>query len=195
VVIDLDRTSWNLVQALAKRFRRPKVTRHSKCTYLADNAQRFSEFLHSTEISIITIAILADGNIELDLGKDKDKYKKVHEPNTHLVILVIGRDFSKIPLDATATQHDARKAIIQGLLRRYFSYVDCSLLPNPISSYDLFDLIHAGTELRSPMEYVVEQTVGQVKRHTTRTDVSGVQSGAGHTFVKFHQLLALFESP
>ena len=76
VIIDFDRASWNLVQALAKRFRRPKVTRHSKCTYLADNAQRFSEFLHSTEISIITIAILADGNIELDLGKIRVNTRK-----------------------------------------------------------------------------------------------------------------------
>ena len=48
--------------------------RHSGHTYLTDNAQRFSEFLHSAKVSIITVAVLADGNVELDLGKIWNQY-------------------------------------------------------------------------------------------------------------------------
>jgi hypothetical protein len=36
------------------------------------------------------------------------------------------------------------------------------------------------------MEDIVEQAVGEVKRHTTWADVGGVESSARDTLVKFH---------
>jgi hypothetical protein len=45
------------------------------------------------------------------------------------------------------------------------------------------------------MEDIVEQAVGEVKRHTTWADVGGVESSARDTLVKLHQLLSLLESP
>ncbi len=175
MIINLDWSSWNLIQALARTASVARKLRvDSNFTYLANNTQRFSKFLNSTEVPVITIAVLADGNIELDLGKIKTNKYKFRSQNAHLVILIIGGNLSQVPLDAAATQHDAREAIIEGLLRRYLPYADRSLFPDSIASYDLFDLIDAGTELRSPLENIVEQTVGEVKRHSTRTDVSGV---------------------
>jgi hypothetical protein len=77
VIIHLNWSGWNLVQALTKT---ASVARKLRVipnyTYLADNPQRFSKFLDSTEVSVITITVLADGNIELDLGRIRiNKYK------------------------------------------------------------------------------------------------------------------------
>ena len=81
MIIDLNWASWDLVQALTKA---ASVVRKLRAipnyTYLADNPQRFSEFLHSTQVSVITITVLADGNVELDLGKIRTNPIQVQEP-------------------------------------------------------------------------------------------------------------------
>ena len=58
---------------MAKCLRCPKVADPSKHTHLANNAKRFSKFLHSAEVPIITIAVLSDGNVELDLDGSSNR--------------------------------------------------------------------------------------------------------------------------
>ena len=81
MIIDLNWAGWNLVQALTKRLELLGSYGSFQITNLADNPQRFSEFLHSTEVSVVAIAVLADGNIKLDLGTIRtNKHKQILEP-------------------------------------------------------------------------------------------------------------------
>ena len=68
MVVNLDGSGWDLVQALTANARTFLGFVHLlNHTYLANDAQRFSEFLHPTKIAIVAIAILSDGNVEFDL--------------------------------------------------------------------------------------------------------------------------------
>ena len=113
----------------------------------------------------------------------------------HFIIFVVRCNFSDIPLDTTSTEHDARETIVKSLLRCHLSYIDCPLFPDSIASYDLLNLVYAGTELSCPMEDIIEKTVGEIERHSTGADVGSVKAGTRDSLVKLHQFLPLFETP
>jgi hypothetical protein len=68
VIVNLDGSGWDLVQALTANtpifLRFVRLLNH---TYLANDAQRFSEFLHPTQVAIVAIAILSNWDVEFDL--------------------------------------------------------------------------------------------------------------------------------
>ena len=113
----------------------------------------------------------------------------------YFIIFVIRCNFSDIPLNSASTEHNARETVIESLLRCHLSYTDCPLFPDSIASYDLLNLVYAGTELCRPLEDIVEKTVREVERHATGTDVGGVKASTRDAFIKFHQFLPFFETP
>lgn len=68
MIVNLDGSGWDLVQALMANtqtfLRFVRLLNH---TYLVNNAQRFSEFLHPTKIAIVAVTILSNRNVEFDL--------------------------------------------------------------------------------------------------------------------------------
>jgi hypothetical protein len=68
VIVNLDRSGWDLVQALtANTPTSLRFVRFLNHTYLVNDAQRLSEFLHPTQVAIVAIAILSNRNVEFDL--------------------------------------------------------------------------------------------------------------------------------
>jgi len=160
VVVDLDSASGHLVEALV------------------DNAQTFTELLHTAQVTVVAVAIASDGNVKLDL-----------------VIRVVRRDLAQIPWNTTSTEHDTSERVIEGLFRGDLAHVDCASFPNTVAGHDLFNLVDTAAELSGPHVDVLEQTMWEVEGDTAGADIGGVQTGARDAFVKLHELLALLETP
>ena len=177
MVVDLDNTSRHLVQALA------------------DDVQTLAHLLDTAEVSVVAIAIFADGDIELDLSNRSVMWQITLRSHTHLVVLVIRLDLSEIPRDTTSTQHDTAEAPVQGLLGSHYTNTNRPLLPDTVASNDLLNLVDTAAELSCPLEDIIKEAMGKVEGNTTRADVGGVEAGAGDALVELHELLALFEAP
>ena len=69
VIIDLDCARRHLVQALISGAVSIHDGHKSIVAHLVDNAERLPEFLNTAEIPVITITVLANGDVEFDLDK------------------------------------------------------------------------------------------------------------------------------
>ena len=127
-----------------------------------------SKLLHPAKIPIITVSILTNWNIKLDL-----------------VIGVIGLGLAYVPGDAGAAEHDPGEGIVEGVGRVDNADAFGAPNPDPVVGEELFGLVDAVTELGCPLVDVVEKTEGEVLRYAAGTDVRSVQSGAGHALVEF----------
>ncbi|KAI3486306.1 hypothetical protein L1887_50200 [Cichorium endivia] len=160
VVVHLDLARGHLVEALL------------------DDAQRLAELLDAAEVSVVAVAVLADGHVEL-----------------HLVVGVVRRHLADVPGDTRATQHDAGEAVVERLLCGDLADADGAALPDTVARHHLLDLVDARAKLRRPLVDVVQQAGRQVVRHTAGAHVGGVQTRTRHALVELHELLTLLERP
>lgn len=139
VVFDFDRSSGHLVQALV------------------DNAKRLSELLHAAQIAVVAVAILADGNVKLDL-----------------VVCVVGLTLPDIPGHARTAQHDTREGVIEGIRGRDHTNPLRPANPNTVVCQELFGFIDAITKLSGPRIDIVQETERNICLDTTRTNISSM---------------------
>jgi hypothetical protein len=149
VVLDTDRAPRHLVQALV------------------DDAQGLAELLHSAEVAVVAVAVLADGDVELNL-----------------VVGIIGLALSDIPGHAGTSQHDTGEGEIESLGGGDDTNAPQSLDPDTVVGKHFFRLIDTVTELRGPLVDVVEQTYGDILVNTAGTNIGGVETSTRNTFVE-----------
>src|SRR5690606_22532154 len=94
---------------------------------LLDDARRLAQLLDTDEVAIVAVAVLADGNVEIELIVD-------------FVWLVL----AQIPYDARAPQHRAREAELHRALWRYDADIDRALLPDAVIRQKRLVLVDAG---------------------------------------------------
>ncbi len=126
------------------------------------------ELLHTAQVSVVAIAVDADGYIKLDL-----------------VIGVVGLTLSDVPWDTGSSQHNTGEGEIEGLGRRNNTDALQPLNPNTVVRKHLLGFVDTVTKLGSPLVYVVEQAEGNVLVDTAGSDVGSVQTSSGDTFVEF----------
>ena len=132
------------------------------------DSERLAEFLHATEVPVVTIAIHTYWDIELNL-----------------IVGVIGLAFSHIPGDAAAAEHDAGEGVVEsvggGNDANAFGPAD----PDAVVCEEFFGFVDAVTELSGPLVDVVQKAEREVLVEATRADVGGVEAGARDAFVEF----------
>lgn len=136
-----------------------------------NDTEGLPEFLHTAQVSIVAIAVDADGDIKLDL-----------------VVGIVRLALSDIPWDTRPSQHDATKGEVEGLGGRNDTDALQPLEPNSVVCKHLFGFVDTITKLGSPLVDVVEETNGNILVNTARSNVGGVETGSGDTFVELLHL-------
>ena len=127
---------------------------------------------------LTAVSVDTDGNVKLDL-----------------IVRIVRGNLSDIPRNSTSSEHDTRETVVHGLLGGDLADPDSPSLPDTVPRDNLFNLVYPARELGGPLEDVVQHAVREIVRHTTRSDVSGVQSSSRYSLVEFHQLFTFFETP
>jgi hypothetical protein len=140
---------------------------------LVDDAEGLAELLHAAEVAVVAVAVDADGDVEINS-----------------VVGVVGLRLADVPGDTGSAQHDTGEGVVDGIGSGDDTDTLGAANPDTVVSQHLLGLVDAVTELGGPLVDVVEQSNGQILRHTSRADVGSVETGARNTLVEFLQLLA-----
>src|ERR1700745_4233823 len=108
--------SWRKYLAVLDRDRTLPIWSAELRDALSHDAHRLAHFFHADQIAVVTVAVLADRNVEI-----------------HLRIGLIRLRLSEIPGSPRATHHHAGKAPPPGVLQRHLADVHIALLENAIS--------------------------------------------------------------
>lgn len=135
---------------------------------LVDNAEGLAEFLHTAEITVVAVTVDTDGHVELNL-----------------VVGIVRLGLTDIPGDTGTTQHDTSETHVESIGSLDDTNTLGSGLPDTVIREQFLGLVNAVTELSGPLVDIVEETKGQILRHTTRADVGSVETGTGDTLVEF----------
>ena len=79
-----------------------------------------------------------------------------------LVVGVVGLGFSHVPGDAAASEHYARKGIVEGVGGGDDADALCTALPDPVVGQEFFGFVDTVAELGRPLVDVVEEAEGEV---------------------------------
>ena len=96
---------------------------------LLDDAARLPHFLHADEVPVVSVAVLADGNFEIEVS-----------------IVGVGDGPANVPLNATSAQHGAGDAEGDGILGGQHADIPGAVDPDAIAGQQCFVLIHLGRE-------------------------------------------------
>jgi hypothetical protein len=160
VILNTDRALGHLVKALV------------------DNTKGLSELLHSAKVSVVTVTVGSNRDIELNL-----------------VVSVVWLVLADIEGNTGTSEHDTGEGKVQSLRGRNNTNTPQSLDPDTVIGQHLLGLVDSVAELGGPLVNIVEKTNGDILMDTTGSNVGGVETGAGDTLVEFHELLTLFEPP
>ena len=200
VVLDLGALGRNHLVILDRH--RPRIGAQPVDT-LTDDAVGLAHLFHAHQIAVITIAVHADRNIEIDL-----------------MIGRIGLLLAQIPFDAGAAQHGTGETELQCPLRRDHTDAHGALLPDAVVGEQGLVLIDMTGEAVGKVLDEIEQRavagavalgdlartvplglalvarhgVGQIAMHAARTIVAGVHARARDRLVAVEQILALAEA-
>ncbi len=145
---------------------------------LLHDPHRLLHLLDAAEVPIPAVAVLADRNIELQLG-----------------VALIGLRLAKIPGDVGAAQHDAGEAPGQGLFLGHHADVDVALLEDAVFGDQALDIGQGLGEFLAPATDVVDQVHRQILVDAAGTEIVGVETRPAGALVEDHQLFALFVAP
>jgi hypothetical protein len=126
-----------------------------------DDSEGLSEFLHSTQVPIIAIAIHANWNIKIDFA-----------------IRIIRLTLSHIPRHTRSTKHDTGERIVQCIRSRHNSNTLRSANPNAVIGQKLLGLINTISELGGPLINVIQKTNREVLVDATGSDIGGMKTGS-----------------
>lgn len=110
----------------------------------------------------------ADWNVELDF-----------------VVGVVGPGFTDVPGDAGAAEHHAGEGVVECVGGGDDADALGACEPDAVVGEELFGLVDSVAELSGPLVDVVEEADGEVLVDAAGTDVGGVETGTGDTFVEF----------
>lgn len=132
-----------------------------------DDAEGLTEFLHTAEVTVVAVAVLANWDVELDL-----------------IVGIVWLSLADIPWDTGTTKHDSGETVVQGILCGNDTDTLGTGLPDSVVSQKFFNLVDAVAKLSSPLVDIVEETDWKILVDTAWTDVGGVETGARDTLVE-----------
>src|SRR5690606_31024569 len=138
----------------------------------------FAHFEHADQITIIAVAVLADGDVEVEL-----------------LVALVGLRLAQVPCRAGAAYHHAREPVVEAVLQLDDADVDVALLENTVVGQEAFDVIADLQERIAPVVDVVDQFGWQVLMHAADAEILRVHAAARGALIENHQLLAFLEAP
>ena len=139
---------------------------------------RLAHLLDAAEITVVTIAILADRNLELQF-----------------VVSLVGLRAAQIPGQPRAAHHHAGKAPLDHVLLRDDANIDVALLEDAVVGEQPLDVVDDARELHAPGVDVLDQRRRQILVHPARAHIIGMEPRTRRALIEHHQLFAFFEAP
>jgi hypothetical protein len=156
VILNTDRALGHLVKALV------------------DNTKGLSELLHSAKVSVVTVTVGSNRDIELNL-----------------VVSVVWLVLADIEGNAGTSEHDTSEGKVQSLSSRNNTNTSQSLNPDTVIGQHLLGLVDSVAELGSPLVNIVEKTNRNILVDTTGSNVGGVETSTGNTLVEFLKRMSI----
>ena len=141
VVLDLDWARGDLVKALV------------------NDAERLTELLHTTEVTVVAVTVLTDGYVELDL-----------------TVCVVRLGLADVPGNTRTAEHDTSKGVVEGISSRNDTDTLGPALPDTVVGQKLLGFVNTVTELGGPLVDVIEEANGKILGNATRADIGGVET-------------------
>ena len=145
---------------------------------LMNDLQALLHLGHAAQIAVIAIAVLANRNLEVELG-----------------IKLIRLAAAQVPCKAGTAHHHARITPVRDVLFRDNPDVGIALLEDAVFGQEPMQVAQDTREFLRPLFDIVDQRGRQVLVHTTGAEIGGVQTRAAGAFIEHHQLFALFKAP
>ncbi len=145
---------------------------------LLDDAERLAHFIHADEIAIIAIAVLADGNVEVEFR-----------------INFVRLRAAQIPRHAGAAHHDAGKAPGLRIFRRHDADVGIALHENAVAREQRFEIVEHLLVRAAEIINVAQQFRRHILMDATGTEIGRVHTRARGAFIEHHQVFTFDEAP
>ena len=172
-VTTLGRRQLATGQDVALTFRRAQLGNR-----LVDDRDRLAHLFHADEVAVIAVAVLAHGDLELEL-----------------VVAFVGLRTAQVPGQPRSAHHDAGKAPVEDLFFRHHADIGIALLEDAVFGQQPVDIGQHVGEMVGPFLDIVDQRGRQVLVHAAGPEIGRVQARAAGAFVEDHQLLAFLEAP
>src|SRR5580698_4883558 len=145
---------------------------------LLHDADRLPHLFHADAVAIVVVAVLADRNIEIELG-----------------INLVGLRLAQIPRRSRTAHHHAGEPARPGVLKRNNADIDVALFEDAVLGQQLFKIVADFQERIAERRNIVDQLRRQILMHAADAEISGMHPRAGSALVEAHKLLALLEAP
>ena len=109
---------------VADRDRPLPVGRAQLVDALAHDADRLAHLFHADDLTVVIVAILADGDVEI-----------------HLLVAFVGLRLAQVPGGARAAHHHARKAPGPAFVERHDADVDIALLEDAVADEEFVEIV------------------------------------------------------
>src|SRR5262249_42022236 len=127
---------------------------------------------------VVTVAVLSDRDVEVELG-----------------IALVRLRLAQIPNRAGAAHHHARESPAPGVRELDHANADVSLLEYAVVREQALDVVADLEEWIAERDDVVEELRRQVLVHAADAEVVGMHARPGGALVEGHELFALLEAP
>ena len=139
---------------------------------------RLAHLFHADEIAVEAVAVLADRDVEIELG-----------------IALVGLRLAQIPGCARPAHHHAGEAPVPGIGELDNADIDIALFENAIAGQQPVEIVdHLQKRIAESVD-IVDQLRRQILVNAAGTEIGRMHARAGSALVEDHQLLALFEAP
>ena len=145
---------------------------------LLHDLHRLAHLGHAHEVAVVAVAVLADGDVEIQFG-----------------IALVGLRLAQVPDGAGAAHHDAGEAPVEAVVEADDADVDVALLEDAVAGQQSIDVVEHLRMRDAEVGDVVDELRRQVGVHAAHAEILGVHAAARGALVEHHQLLALLEAP
>src|SRR5262245_24282421 len=145
---------------------------------LLHDAHRLTHLIHAHEVAVVTIAVLADRDIEFEL-----------------VIAFVRLALAQVPGCAGPPDHDAGEAAAPRILELHHADIDVALLEDAVVGEEIFDVVADFEEGMAEGIDIGDELRGKILMNAARTEIGRVHAASRGPLVEHHQLLAFLEAP
>src|SRR5262245_13982705 len=143
---------------------------------LFHDADRLAHLFHADAVAVVTIAVLADRDVEIELR-----------------IALVRLGLAQVPGGAATAHHHARETPSPGVGERNYAAVHVALFEDAIVSEQTLDIVAHLQEWVAERLDIVDQFWREVLMYAADSEICRMHAATRGTLIENHQLLALPE--
>src|SRR6516164_1495952 len=150
----------------------------SLATHCFHDADRLAHLFHADAVAVVTIAVLADRDVEIELR-----------------IALVRLGLAQVPGGTATAHHHARETPSPGVGERNYADVHVALFEDAIVSEQTLDIVAHLQEWVAERLDIVDQFWRKVLMYAADPEIGRMHAATRGMLIEDHQLLALLEPP